>query len=88
MTTITWQNKKTGKKEIEIIKSKDKLNTLLQTLVYDGAKREFLKEIQKGKEKISLVVIGFSYDSDDEKSMFRKYGLLPKRDDYPDGGDY
>lgn len=89
MTTITWQDKKSGKREIEIVRSKDKLELILQNLVYDGNKREFSKETKVGKEKKIQTVVGFSYESDAEKTMFRIYGLLPKREDYPDdGGDY
>ena len=81
MTTITWKNEKTGKSSVQIFNSKDKLEIELQLLQYDKKRRCYYKEVKSG----ILLVQGVSYDIEAEQEIFRKAGLIPKREDYPDG---
>lgn len=83
MSTITWKDPRTGRKKIEIISSKDKLESILQCLVYDGNTKQYSKIVKDGKKKVLFGVEGISYDSEVEVALFRKYGLLPSVDDYP-----
>ena len=78
MTTITWENVETKETKIQIFKSKDKLESVLQQL--KGEKR--VLETKEGKKKVSLVVKAVSYESKSEKALFRQYGLIPKAKDY------
>ena len=78
MTTITWENEETKETKIQIFKSKDKLENVLQQL--KGEKR--VLETKEGKKKVNLVVKAVSYESKSEKALFRQYGLIPKAKDY------
>lgn len=86
MSTITWKDPRSGKKNIQIIHSKDTLEQILQTLVYDGITKSYSKIVKDGKKKVFFSVEGISYDSEVELALFRKYGLVPAVDDYPMGG--
>lgn len=85
MTSITWKNDKTGKTSVQILNSKDRLETELQLLKYDKKKRCYFKEVKNGKNIDVLSVQGVSYDSEVEKEIFRRANLIPKKEDYPDG---
>lgn len=85
MTTITWKNLKTGGSKIEIFRSRDKLNKVLQSLKYDRSKEQYVKEEKVGRTTVQLAIVAMSYEDEDEKAMFRKYGLIPKEEDYLDG---
>lgn len=78
MTTITWENVDTKETKIQIFKSKDKLENVLQQL--KGEKQVF--ETKEGKKKISLIVKAVSYETKSEKALFRQYGIIPKAKDY------
>ena len=78
MTTITWENVETKETKIQIFKSKDKLENVLQQL--KGEKQVF--ETKEGKKKVSLIVKAVSYETKSEKALFRQYGLIPKTKDY------
>lgn len=86
MTTITWKDVKSGKSRIQIIRSKDKLETTLQLLKYDKALDCYINANKHGKKVVSIEKIaGISYESEDEKEIFRRFKLIPKREDYPNG---
>lgn len=78
MTTITWENVENKETKIQIFKSKDKLENVLQQL--KGEKQVF--ETKQGKKKVSLIVKAVSYETKSEKALFRQYGLIPKAKDY------
>ena len=85
MTSITWKNLKTGKKEIKIYRSKDALDKTLKscTRVQVGEQYELHLVIkQKGKATNDLILYGVSYEEDDEKALFQKFGIIPKDTDY------
>lgn len=85
MTSITWRNIKSGKKEIKIYRSKDALDKTLKstTKVKVGEQYEYhLIKKEKGKSAIELVLYGVSYEEDDEKAIFQKFGIIPKDNDY------
>lgn len=85
MTSITWRDTKSGKKSIKIYRSKDALDKTLKLTnrVTVGASYEFhLTFKQKGKATSDLVLYGVSYEEDDEKAIFQKYGIIPKDSDY------
>lgn len=78
MTTITWENVETKQTKIQIFKSKDKLENVLQQL--KGEKQVF--ETKESKKKVSLIVKAVSYETKSEKALFRQYGIIPKAKDY------
>lgn len=78
MTTITWENVETKQTKIQIFKSKDKLENVLQQL--KGEKQVF--ETKEGKKKVSYIVKAVSYETKSEKALFRQYRIIPKAKDY------
>ena len=90
MTTITWRDSKSGKTTIEIIKSKDKLENICQSLRYDVKANAYGREVkEKVKNKYVVVsiqyAVGFSYDTEVERAIFSRYKLIPRKEDYPNG---
>lgn len=87
MTTITWIDKETGKGEIQILKSKDKLEKILQTIKVsqnaDQSKVEHYIEVKEGRKTRIKILRGVSYESASERALFRSYGIIPKKKDYP-----
>ena len=85
MTSITWRDAITGLKTIKIYRSKDALDKVLKSTTKKlvGATYEFhWIEMKKNKVIKDLVLHSVSYEEDDEQAMFRKYGIIPKEDEY------
>lgn len=86
MTTITWIDKETGKGEIQILNSKDKLEAILQQLktnvTNDNSKLEYYIEEKQGRKKRIKVLRGVSYESASERALFSSYGIIPKKKEY------
>ena len=82
MTTITWKNLKTGITSVEICRSRDKLNKILQGLKVDAQSGKHFKEEKVGRTINQVIVKGVSYETEDELALFQRYGILPKRDEY------
>lgn len=85
MITITWKNLKTESKRIQIFKSRDKVIQTLQLMKFDKEVNALILASKNGKNTTKEVIVGMSYEGEDEKEIFRRFGLLPKREDYPDG---
>ena len=93
MTTITWIDKETGEGKIQIIKSKDKLENILQDLKClpskKGEKVEHFIEVKEGRKTRIKILHSVSYETGAERALFRSYEIIPKKDEYRDseGGD-
>lgn len=87
MTTITWKDLKTGKKQIKIYKSKDKLDSTLKSCIRrnnkDTNKVELYLATYQGKKIVEeSILYAVTYEEEDEKAIFQKHGIIPKEDDY------
>ena len=83
MTSITWVEKNSGKTNIQIFKSKDKLEALLQSVKYDAKLNEHYIEVKEGKKNVIKVIRGVSYETSPERALFSSYKIIPKKKDYP-----
>lgn len=87
MTSITWIDKETGKGEIQILKSKDKLEKLLQSMKVkespDKSKKEHFIEVKENRKTRIKILYAVSYESASERALFSSYGIVPKKKEYP-----
>ncbi len=83
MTSITWIEKESGKTDIQIFRSKDKLEQMLQNVKFNRELNEHYIEVKQGKKKIIKVIRGVSYESTPERALFSSYKIIPKKKDYP-----
>ena len=86
MTSITWIDKETGKGEVQILKSKDKLEDILRqvkvTQTPDQSKVEHYIEVKEGRKLRIKIIRGVSYESASERALFSSYGIVPKKSEY------
>lgn len=81
MVSITWKDG--SHSHIEIIRSKDKLDKMLKSLIFEKASGMSFREVKKGKLTLKEYVYAVSYDTGDELALLRRYKLVPKAEDYP-----
>ena len=88
MTTLRMKNTKTNEIRIIIFKSTDKLKKFIAGMFHKNNDKKtffysYVVGTGKNKETIEEVLDGVGYDQNDEAiEVFRRYGIIPREDDY------
>lgn len=93
MTTLRLKNVQTGEIRIVIFRSVDKLRKFLSQMYHKGNDKKTLyskTSFKKGNKtfEVEEMLDGVGYDQNDESiELFRRYGIIPREDDYPRGDE-
>ena len=85
MTSVTTKIQELGKNKLTFFKSIDKLRAFLNEFVMqkDGHMIRSTTII-KDKKKVNTfeIIVSVSWDTEDEKSVFQRFGLIPQPSEY------